>query len=48
MEIIKYNIGKLFLRIVISLLGLIRKHSNDTTKLKIDKMVCNSIKNIKR
>lgn len=48
MRIIKYNIGKLFIKIIISLLGVIRKYSNDATKLKIDNMVCNSIKNIQR
>ena len=49
MKQIKYNLGKIFLHIIISLLGIIRKHSDDATKLKIDNMVCNCIKkNINR
>ncbi len=48
MKQIKYNIGKIFLNIIISLLGIMRKYSDNTTKLKIDNLVCNSIKNIKR
>jgi hypothetical protein len=48
MKQIKYQIGKVFFNIIISLLGIVRVNSDDTTKLKIDNMVCNSIKNTNR
>lgn len=43
MKKIKYNIGKVLFNIIISLLGIIRKHVDNATQQKIDNVVCNSI-----
>ncbi|MFR8041925.1 MAG: hypothetical protein ACLU7E_07465 [Clostridium butyricum] len=49
MKKIEYYIGKILFSIVISVLGMIRKHVDNTTQQKIDDMICSSIiKNTKR
>lgn len=39
----KYFVSKLFIKILIRFIGVARKYSDDTTKVKIDNMVSENI-----
>lgn len=44
-KVIKYTIVKTFVKVLINIIGFIRKISNDTTKKRIDVMVNNVLIN---